>query len=288
MARHLNGNMDLLALALANLLLLLLVYLLPLEPARVALGALLVIFFPGYALVSALYPGRDGLDGVERMALGFGLSLALVPLLGLALHFSSWGIALTPTITALTLLTLALAGIAWWRRLAMPSRERFGGGWQLMRFLPLKGLGPVDLVIRGGLALLVLGAMGALAWKAQSAGPSTGFTEFYVLGVGGVLEDYPTDLRVGQGQEYNVGVVNQEGAPTAYTVRAYLGNFVVGSVGPLVLKDGERWDGRIVVTPLVEGHRQRLELRLFQDQEVEAYHRVHLFVDVLSAKGPST
>jgi len=33
-----------------------------------------------------LFPGKDDLDGIERIALSFGLSIAVVPLLGLALN----------------------------------------------------------------------------------------------------------------------------------------------------------------------------------------------------------
>jgi len=39
---------------------------------------------------------RSGIDGIERVALAFGLSIAIVPLLGLVLNFTPWGIRLTP------------------------------------------------------------------------------------------------------------------------------------------------------------------------------------------------
>jgi len=40
-------------------------------PVRVLLGLLLVLFLPGYSLVAALFPRRDDLDGIERIALRF-------------------------------------------------------------------------------------------------------------------------------------------------------------------------------------------------------------------------
>ncbi len=46
-------------------------------PLRIALGLLFAIFFPGYTLLSALFPKRDNLSGIERVALSFGLSIAL-------------------------------------------------------------------------------------------------------------------------------------------------------------------------------------------------------------------
>jgi len=34
---------------------------------------------------------REGIDGIERVALSFGLSIAIVPLIGLVLNFTPWG-----------------------------------------------------------------------------------------------------------------------------------------------------------------------------------------------------
>jgi len=33
----------------------------------------------------------EGIDGIERVALSFGLSIAIVPLIGLVLNFTPWG-----------------------------------------------------------------------------------------------------------------------------------------------------------------------------------------------------
>jgi uncharacterized membrane protein len=34
----------------------------------------MVLFLPGYALIAALFPRKDDLDGIERIALSFGLT----------------------------------------------------------------------------------------------------------------------------------------------------------------------------------------------------------------------
>jgi len=54
------------------------------SPIRIILGLPLVLFLPGYSLIATLFPRKDDLDGIERVALSFGLSIAIVPLLGLA------------------------------------------------------------------------------------------------------------------------------------------------------------------------------------------------------------
>jgi uncharacterized membrane protein len=42
----------------------------------------------------ALFPKREKMGGIERIALSFGMSLAVVPLLGLILNYTPWGIRL--------------------------------------------------------------------------------------------------------------------------------------------------------------------------------------------------
>ncbi|CAD6490796.1 MAG: hypothetical protein ANIMEMIM_00018 [Candidatus Argoarchaeum ethanivorans] len=97
-------------------------------PVRIILGLLLVLFLPGYSLIAALFPGRDDLDGIERIALSFGLSIAVVPLLGLALNYTSFGIRLVPILVVLSAFTISLAVIAYLRRCRLPEADRFEVG----------------------------------------------------------------------------------------------------------------------------------------------------------------
>jgi uncharacterized membrane protein len=60
-------------------------------------------------LISALYPRSGELDGLERLALSIGLSLAIVPLVGLMLNYTPWGITLTPIMISLAIFSEALA-----------------------------------------------------------------------------------------------------------------------------------------------------------------------------------
>ncbi|MEM0318038.1 MAG: DUF1616 domain-containing protein [Candidatus Nezhaarchaeales archaeon] len=85
-------------------------------PARYVLGTIAVLFLPGYALVEALYPRGDELSPLERLALSIGLSLAVVPLVGLVLNYTPFGIRLYPVLASLTLLTDAIAFIGAFRK----------------------------------------------------------------------------------------------------------------------------------------------------------------------------
>ena len=109
-------------------------------PVRIILGLLLVLFLPGYSLIAALFPRKDDLDGIERIALSFGLSIAVVPLLGLALNYTPFGIRLVPVLVVLSMFTVSLAVVAGVRRQGLPEGERFvveGWGFE-RRFLSPK------------------------------------------------------------------------------------------------------------------------------------------------------
>ncbi len=76
---------------------------------RYVLGGVFVLFLPGYMLITVLYPRSGDLDGLERAALSIGLSLAIVPLIGLVLNYTPWGIKLEPIMVSLASFTEIIA-----------------------------------------------------------------------------------------------------------------------------------------------------------------------------------
>jgi len=83
----------------------------PLVYARYILGSIFVLWLPGYTLIKALFPEKE-LDSIERAALSIGMSLALVPMIGLLLNYTPWGIRPTPITISLLALTLTFATTA--------------------------------------------------------------------------------------------------------------------------------------------------------------------------------
>jgi hypothetical protein len=86
---------------------------------RNVLGIIFVLFLPGYALMKALFPGKmanrtspGNLEIIERFSLSIGLSIALVPAVGLLLYYSPWGLNLVPVVLSLLALTLIFATVA--------------------------------------------------------------------------------------------------------------------------------------------------------------------------------
>jgi hypothetical protein len=86
---------------------------------RYVLGTVFVLWMPGYSFIKALFPSElplktstKNLDTIERIALSIGMSLALVPIVGLLLNYTSWGIRLTPIVLSLLALTMVFATVA--------------------------------------------------------------------------------------------------------------------------------------------------------------------------------
>ncbi len=94
----------------------------PISYVRNVLGIIFVLFLPGFAFIKALFPSTvpikttsENLDNIERIALGFGMSLALVPIVGLILNYTPWGIRLAPITLSLLALTIICATAAIFR-----------------------------------------------------------------------------------------------------------------------------------------------------------------------------
>ena len=84
-----------------------------------------MLFLPGYSLIAVLFSRKDDLDAIERIALSFGLSIAIVPLLGLTLNYTHFGIRLLPILIVLSVFTISLAIGAYVRRNRIPEEDKF-------------------------------------------------------------------------------------------------------------------------------------------------------------------
>lgn len=85
-------------------------------PLRIIVGFPLVLFLPGYSLICALFPKKNEMDGIEKIALSIGLSIAVVVIIGLVLNYTPGGIRLGPILLAISSFTLVLAALTTARR----------------------------------------------------------------------------------------------------------------------------------------------------------------------------
>jgi uncharacterized membrane protein len=106
------------------------------------------------------------------------------------------------------------------------------------------------------------------------------FTDFYILGPDGEAADYPEKLAAGEEAEVLVGIVNQEQEPVSYRLAIMIEGSLVREAGPLTLEHKERWQEVVAFTPDRPGDRQKVEFWLYRLDRDEAYHHLHLWIDV--------
>lgn len=312
-------------------------------PLRVIVGLAFVLFIPGYAFIAALFPeigeapatdgeedtetatdtdGQDneveerlrdrGIDGIERVALSFGLSIAIVPLIGLALNFTPFGIRLVPILVSLSGFTVVATAIAAKRRWDLPEAERFRvpyrewyAAGKAEMFEPASTF---DAALNLLLVIAIVLAFSSVVYAVAVPHQGEQFTEFYLLTEDSegelIADDYPEELVAGDSATVHVGVGNNEYETIEYTVIVQLER-VEGEGNESTVVDRttvDRWtttaahnETTIQERQLVlandtaaafEGEDRRLSFLLYKG-EVEsepsresAYRTLHLWVEV--------
>jgi uncharacterized membrane protein len=246
---------------------------------RIILGIPFLLFFPGYSLVAALFTKKEGMGSIERVALSFGLSIAVVPLIGLILNYTPWGIRLEPILYSVASFILITSIIAWLRRRRLTEHERFAIQFQVT--MPGWGEGVWGKVLAIAVVVAILATLGTLGYVIATPKVGETFTEFYILGLDGKAANYPKELKVGEKGEVIVGIVNHEGKEVSYRVEVVVGSRESTEVGPVVLVDEQKWEGEVSFVPEVAGENQKVEFLLYKDGEVEpCLEPLHLWVDV--------
>ena len=210
-----------LCIALA-LVLVALVFLVPDSLARQILGLVFVLFLPGYAATAALFPEDDQIDGIERVALSFGLSIAIVPLIGLALNFTPFGIRLDPILASVSAFIIAASLVGWYRRVRLPEDERFAIVIDVQ--MDWKGMPVVDKLLTIGIAVMLVASVVVLAWAVVTPRVGETFTQLAILGPEGMAADYPRNLTVGEDGRVLLSIKSFEHEPMNYTAVIVLTN----------------------------------------------------------------
>jgi uncharacterized membrane protein len=301
------------------------------SPIRVIVGLGFVLFVPGYAFIAALFPeagaspveesdindGSDetesplrdrGIDGIERVALSFGLSIAIVPLIGLALNFTSFGIRLVPILASVSGFTVIVTAIAASRRWELPEEKRFRvpyRGWMASArseiFEPSSG---VDAALNVALVIVVVLALSSVVYAIAVPPQGEQFTEFYILTEDSdgelVAADYPQNFTVDESETLHVGIGNNEYETKDYTVVVQLQRVEVETNESQVIErtDVERWSAtvahnetrleprNITVSDEITGTDLRLTFLLYdgdvpaEPTRANAYRTLHLWITV--------
>jgi len=109
---------DLILVNILSVLLILVIIFFPNSPVRIIiiLGLHFVLFFVGYVSISALFPRKEELDSIERLAFSVGLSICITALTGLMLNYISFGIQVYSILFSLSSFILLVLIVAMYRR----------------------------------------------------------------------------------------------------------------------------------------------------------------------------
>ena len=299
-------------------------------PVRLLLGLPFVMLFPGYALVTALFPRRGrtdsghdftalggeaiprrirslsdrGLTGIERVALGFGVSLILAPLFGLMFDIPSLELNTRLSVGIYAVFTglASLVALVRHRNLDPADATGYTVARAISAYRRSLGRSRLDtaLVLLVTVAILFAGVSGAFALTAPQDG--TQFSDFVLLTQNDdgsyVAANYPDTLTQGESRTLYVGIHNNEDVATTYNVVIQLDRVRAEGNGLTVLSRhrvssfsttipaGEMSYLPTQFTPSIIGENLRLTYLLYEGEVPEnpttanAYRSTYIWVNV--------
>lgn len=247
-------------------------------PMRIIFVLPLLLFLPGYSFIVALFPKKYELGEIERGALSFGLSIAIVSMLGLALNYTLFGIRLTPILILLSLFTISLSIIAWARRMKLPAEKRFRVPFERLLKINL-GQSVLDKCLSIILIASIIGSSAILVYVVVTPKTGESFTEFYLLGPNRIASDYPTVLNVGEKGKVIIGIMNQEYKNVTYLLEVNFNGLSIHKEH-IFLIENEKLEITFTFKATEKGKNQKLKFILYKNQQREAYRKLHLWVNI--------
>ncbi len=232
------------------------------------IGLPIIIFFPGYVIMAALFPKQHQLGGLERVGLSFGISIFLSPLVGVLYHFTPIGIQPYPILITLAAIIVGGGAFAWRQRRRLPEEERFTIAFNL-GFLRWGRSALIDKALSIVLVVSIIAAIGAVGYSSAQPVAKEPFSELYILGLEGEAIDYPREVIVAEETAVIVGIANQELKEESYRLETWIDGKKNSEVGPLVLAQGEKWEEEVSFTPTERGENQKVEFLLFKGSETQ-------------------
>ncbi len=248
---------------------------------RVILGLPFALFLPGYLLMAVLFPEKDEFDGSARIALGIGLSIIIVPLIGLLLNYLSTGVRLLPMMLSLVFLDIFLFFISWYRRTNLPEEKRFALSFSTDLIIWLNKTKKTKVI---HLALLITGFLLVFASVFVLSSPKTGksFTEFYITGPDDVTAGYPEQLQAGENGTVKAVIINNEQEKTTYRMEIWVDGDILQTISPIYLEDQEKQEITVLFKAEKLEDLAKVEFLLFRDgQDIKPYRQLRLWVKIL-------
>ena len=276
---------------------------------QVALVVPLVVFLPGYVLVSALFPqggdddgrtfsasGNDAgytIGGAVRVALAATLSVAIVPMIAAIANFTPWGVRLHPILYGIVGFTVVFGIIAFIQRVRTPAEERYSPGLPGLLFSSTGRSGSgVTMALNVGIVLSFLLLASSAGYAVFHPPQGKTFTEFYPQTNkvdSNTHTMYQTDLA---SDGVTVNIHNHERKNVQYTVVAVIQQVDGGSVTKTAqfakekvkVTSGKKKQVTLTGDPAFTGDNVRVELYLYKGSASgQPYRQARVWVSSGSA-----
>lgn len=301
---------EILIIDILTVLLVIFILVIPSTVARIIIGLPFFLFFPGYTFVSTFVVKKRVIGNIELLALSVGMSIVVVALIGFALNYTIWGIRLDPVLYSIAVFIFFTSAITLIRRAQISKINVITSGstfnllaWNRNRF-------NASLYIV--LIIAITSVCGILLYAIAAPKIGERYSEFYILGIDGKAEDYPTEYDMNNGQIIRVvygngtietgngfgiitlGIINHQQKPVAYQVKMTINGTAVNiefggknysMLGPIELAQGETWENELGIIPQHTGDNQKVELSLFEDNATTTEYTLHFWIDVKQTGG---
>ncbi len=271
-------------------------------PLRFIFSIILILFIPGYALIAAMFPEKEDIEGIERFTLSFASSILILILGGFGLSLSPWQFRADSITTFLFIFTFVMFIIAYLNRMRMGEDNAFTFSVKTFKASLLnkanagsdsgrqsEGADPSStssecyspkiertMIIVMVLALLLSGSMLVYSVAVHE---EEEYTALYLLGEDERAVSYPNYAPVGETIAVTVGIDNHEKSTSQYILQMRLNNQVIETIN-VTLEDEQTWKQVMEYTP--QTYRtglNQLEFALFKDEITPMpYRSVHILI----------
>ncbi|MHB1152945.1 MAG: DUF1616 domain-containing protein [Eubacteriales bacterium] len=246
---------------------------------RVILGLPYVLIVPGYLLTVILFPKTDDLEDFARITLSVGLSIVIVPLIGLLHNYLSLVIDLLPLMFSLTLFNIVLMVMSWFKRKKIPDDERFElyADFDIAKWI--KKIKENKVIY---LAMLITGLSIIVTLIFMLSFPKNivNFTEFYITRQDGTAAHYSEPIQPGDYVNVNVIIVCNENQTINYRLEIKADGELIQSVDLITLDHLEKWENTVSFKTEKPNEALKIEFLLYTDQNIEIYRQLKLWLRV--------
>ncbi len=241
---------------------------------KVLIGLPYVLFVPGYLMTTVFFPKSDNIEGFARLTLSVGLSIIIVPLIGLINNYLPWGITLLPMMISLTVFNIIFIVLGWLIRKKLPAKQRFS-----IQSI-LKQEFKKNRIMNSLMLFVCFTILITLICIIFAPNKSDCFTQFYITGQDGTASGYPKILTTGKAEFVKLNVENNENKKTDYKIVIKIDGSITQTKN-ISLNHLEKWDDVISIISNTPKDAVKVDFVLYKDNEFKTpYRQLYFWIKV--------